>query len=577
MHKREIAHVIRSMGALLEIKGEESFKVRAYENAADSIERGDFDLEAMAREGRLTEIPWIGKNLEPKLRELVLTGRSSFLERLVQEVPEGLLDLLRVPGIGPKTARLLHESLGVTGLDGLKKALQEHRVRDLPGLGARREELMQKGLCEIEKYVGRVSLGLALPVLEGLQEAFGLHGARSEIVGETRRYEETVSSLDVLVMEEPGEPPAETLRRAAVFPSTTGPDIAGAWDEEARAFVFRTSFGIPLRLYFADRGSFWPRAIRLTGPSSFVLRLQDKARSAGYRFSEWGLLKDGRPVEVREEGEVYDLLGASPIPPELRHREVFVEAALSGAEDAWPDLVATSDLKGDLHVHTTWSDGVSGIEEMVQKAITLGYSYIAITDHATDIRLIRGLTLEKMEAQLLEIGDLKRKYPGIRILTGVEVDILKDGRLYFPDEMLSRLDAVIASVHQDIGDARGELESRLMKAARNPLVDVIGHPTGRLIGRRPGHLTGWDAVFEAAAESGTALEINSSPERLDLPEDLAAPALSAGAAFAICTDAHSVEGLENIRYGVIASARRAGVPKRRVVNAAENPLSLLKD
>jgi DNA polymerase (family 10) len=583
MDRREIAHVMRTMGALLEIKGEDSFKVRAYEKAAERLAYHDYDLPAMAREGRLVEIPGIGKNLEPKLRELIQTGRSSFLERLFQEVPEGLLDLLRVPGIGPKTARLLHESLGVAGLQDLKVALQEHRVQSLPGLGKKREELMEKGLREIEKYSGRLSIGIALPVLENLVGALSLHGVRGEIVGETRRYEETVASLDVLIQEVGGESPASTLARTAILPSASQSSLEQAWDPKDRAFAFRTSFGVALRLHFEDEQAFWARAISLTGPASFVESLAKRAKKKGYRLEERGFYQSDRLVDAGDETGIFGLLDMCFVPPEARHRPELIGLAYLEGGEGEPqegcerfDFVSTGDIKGDLHVHTSWSDGVAGIEDMVQKARSLGYSYLAITDHATDLKLIRGLTPERLEAQLAEIRDVSRKYPDVRVLTGVEVDILKDGQLYLPDDLLSRLDLVVASVHQDIGDAKGELVNRLVKAVANPNVDLIGHPTGRLIGRRPGHQAGLGPVFEAAAASGTALEINSSPQRLDLPEELAAAALEAGATFAICTDAHSPEILEDMRFGVYASARRAGIPRDKVLNARERPQEAMK-
>lgn len=577
MNKREVSHVLRSMGALLEIKGEEGFKVRAYERAAEAVERGDFDLDAMAREGRLTEIPGIGKNLEPKVSELLLTGRSSFLERLVEEVPDSLLDLLRVPGIGAKTVRLLHDSLGVSDLAGLKQALLLHKVRDLPGMGVKREELMQKGLHEIERYSGRVSLGLALPVLEGLAEAFAAQGIVCETVGESRRYEETVASLEALVREVPGEPMERTLARAAILPSAAESDLLRAWDREEEAFVFQTSFGVPLRFHFAGEAGFWPEAARLTGPDWFVRLMEEKAKGLGLRMDSSGLMKSGSPVEIGSEQEFFSRLGAPVIPPEVRHRRELVEKAFSGDTGWLKDLVSPKDLRGDLHLHTTWSDGTAGIEEMAQKALSMGYSYMAITDHATDIGLIRGLTPERVEAQLREIEELRPKYPGIKILSGVEVDIVREGRLYLPDEVLARLDVVVASVHQDIGDSKGELISRVTKAAMNPNVDIIGHPTGRLIGRRPGHLSGFDPVFDAAAARGTAFEINSSPERLDLPEDLVSQAMAAGARFAVSTDAHSAAGMDGVRYGVYASARRAGVAKSLIVNASALPPEFHKE
>ena len=546
MNKREVAHALRTMGALLEVKGEDSFKVRSYERAADSLEGHDFDLVAMAKGGRLTEIPGIGKNLEPKVSELVLSGRSSFLESLVQEVPPGILDLLRVPGIGPKTARLLHSSLGVAGLPDLRKALAEHRVQGLSGMGRKREELMQKGLTEIERYAGRLSLGIALPVLEDLVEALASSGLAAQIVGETRRYEETVASLDVLVKESESEEPWKALHRSGLFPVEDPLALQANWDEASRRFSFSTSFGVPLRVFFCGEEALDWRATEITGPRAFVDLLEKHGRDGGL----------GR------------------LPPELRHRPEFADMAFSSTaelERVVAQLVSPEDIQGDLHIHTTWSDGVASVEDMVAAAREMGYRFIAITDHATEIKMIRGLNSDKLAAQVLEIESLRPKYPDIRILTGVEVDILRDGRLFLENDLLSKLDVVVASVHQDISDSRGELVNRLVKAASNPVVDILGHITGRVIGRRPGVTEGLTPVFEAAVKHGTALEVNASPERLDLPENLAVEAVSMGANLAVCTDAHAPGSLRSMRYGVYAVLRRAAVSKDRVLNASCYP------
>ena len=570
MDRREIAHLFRTMGALLEIKGEDGFKVKAYERAADSLLRGDYDLEKMAREGRLLEIPGIGKNLEPKLREIIETGRSGFLERLVREVPEGLLDLLRVPGIGAKTARLLHESLGIASLDDLEKALQEHRVQSLPGLGRKREELMERGLREIRKYAGRLGIGIALPLLEDLVTTFVSLGLCCQIVGETRRFEETVGSLEVLVQEVPGEEPAKTIARTGVVPGDPSL-LVQCWDPSLRAFVLKTSFGVPLRLYFQEGAGFGATIAHLTGPAGFLEMLEARARDAGLVLDWDHLGRDPLIASAADEGSFFGLVGLPCVPPEVRHRTDRVEAICRGDID----LVSVRDLRGDLHVHTVWSDGVGTIEQVVQRARELGYSYIAITDHATEVRLIRGLDPERLRSQMAEIHEVSTKYPDIRILTGVEVDILGDGRLCLPDELLAKLDVVVASVHQDIGDSTCGSIQRLVRAAANPNVDILGHPTGRLIGRRPGQASGLEAVFQTCAKHGVALEINSSPDRLDLPEDLVAKAMEFGARFAICTDAHSPDGIDDIRFGVSASARRAGLSKKDVVNAGDWPPSTL--
>lgn len=554
------------------IKGEDAFKVRSYGRAADSITAGDYDLEAMAKGGRLTEIPNVGRNLEPKIREMVLTGRSSFLERLAEEIPPGLLDLLNVPGIGAKTARLLHDSLGVKNLDDLKAALAEHKVQALPGLGKKREELMAKGLAEIEKYAGRASLGLVLPVMEDLLAALAEAGVRAEAGGELRRYEETVGGLDLVLTLRGSETPAALMERAGLVPAGSRDALEKAWDEAASVFTLKTSFGIPLRAHIAREEDFAARWTYATGPESYIEVLEARARQRGLSLKRDGLFKDDRLVRVRSDKELHEALGMQVVPPEVRHRPEIIEMAAQGE---LPALVRPEDLRGDLHVHTSWSDGTASVEAMVQKAVSLGYSHIAITDHATEIKMIRTLTPERLEEQVKEIRRVAAAYPQIRVLAGVEVDILKDGRLYLADEVLQGLDIVVASVHQDLSDSRGDLAARLTKAASNPHVDIIGHPIGRLIGRRSGFQAGLDTLFHVAAECGTALEINASPERLDLPEALANRAHHLGCSLAIATDAHSPEGLESLRLGVLASARRAALPPSAIINAGCDPLSRL--
>lgn len=570
MNRREVAHALRTMGALLQVKGEESFKVRSYEKAADSLEAGDYDLRAMAEQGRLTEIPGIGKNLEPKVRDLVLTGRSPFLERLVQEIPEGILDLLRVPGIGPKTARLLHSELGVAGLDDLDRALSEHRVQGLPGMGRKREELMRRGLNEIKKYAGRLSIGIALPVMEDLAATLSDLGVECCIVGETRRYEETVASLDLLVRDKEGEEPWDVLHKTGVLASHSPGDIRERWDEAAGVFTFATSFGVPLRVFFSPGERLGWRFAEITGPASFVDALRNAYRDKGLRPGSRGA-GDGREVGAQWDLGLFEDIGAVYLPPEMRHLGELACLALSGdmqVSRRIGEVVSPEDIRGDLHVHTAWSDGVGSIEEMVVAARKQGWDYIAVTDHATEIKMIRGLTEERLLAQIAEIEALRPKYPDIQILTGVEVDVLRDGRLYLSDEVLSKLDVVVASVHQDVSDSRGELTDRLLKAVENPNVDILGHMTGRVIGRRPGASDSLARVFEAAARNGVAVEVNASPERLDLPEALAAEAVSRGVRLAVCTDAHRPESLDSMRFGVLSVCRRAAIPKAMIVNAA---------
>lgn len=562
MNKREVAHLLKTIGALLEVKGEDSFKVRSYSRAAESIEYGDYDLDRLAGEGRLTDIPGIGKNLEPKIREMILTGSSSYLEKLVMEIPQGVVDLLRVPGIGPKTARLLYNTLGVAGLDDLDVALRAHKIQGLPGMGRKREELMQEGLAEIRRYAGRVSIGMAFPVVESVIDSLGRHGITALPVGEVRCAEETVSGLDVLLLQGPDESPEDLVRRSRLLPQVEDSVLQQAWDDAHGRYSFGTGLGVPLRLYFEGSSSFWARALHLTGPRRFVEFFSEIAKSKGLSFTEAGLFKDGEPVEAPDEESLFRKVCLSPVPPEVRHRKEFLENSLAGSV---PSLVEPEDLKGDIHLHTVWSDGVAGIEEMVQAAIGVGYSYIAITDHATDMKMIRGITRERLDEQLQEIERLQAKYPDFLLYSGVEVDILKDGRLYLPDEDLARLDVVVASIHHDL-DSKGEGVRRLIKAAMNPHVDILGHPTGRLIGRRPGIGTGLEDVLDVAGRTNTAVEINASPDRLDLPEDLVALGYRKGGRFAVCSDSHSPGGLGSVRYGLLTCAKRAGIPPEHVVN-----------
>ncbi len=563
MHKREIAHSLRAMGALLEIKGEEGFKVRAYDRAAQTIERGDFPLLEMAKSGRLLDIPNVGRNLEPKIRELILTGRSSYLENLTEEVPLGLLDLLRVPGIGPKTARILHESLGVSGLEDLQVALEAHQVQALPGIGKKRQDEMAVGLREIRKYAGRTSLGVALPVAHDLLASLASKDISGTPVGELGRCQETVAALEILLKLGPKDTPASLMKRSGIIPISDRDALCQAWDAADGKFVFSTGLGIPLVLYFEQESNYWPRATWLTGPEEYIGHLVRKASLNGLTFEARGLFRHDCRVSIENEESFFDLLGSSLIPPEVRHREEFVSKA-----EAYHSihLVDPQDLKGDLHTHTVWSDGVGSVEAMVVRGIAMGYSYMAITDHATFMKMIGGITPDNIDAYLKDIREAQERHPDFRVLAGVEVDVAKDGSLRLGTEDLARFDVVVASVHQDISNA-GDLVGRLAKVCENPRVDIIGHPTGRLLGSRPGVTGGLEPLFEAAARNGTMLEINASPERIDLPETLARQAYDLGAGLVVSSDAHSPGTLDGARYGVLASPRRAGLPPSGIKNA----------
>lgn len=571
MHKREVAQLLRAMGALLEIKGEAGFKVRAYDRAARTIERGDFPLLEMATSGRLSDIPNVGKNLEPKIRELILTGSSSYLENLTREVPLSLLDLLKVPGIGPKTARILYERLGVAGLDDLQEALETQKVQFLPGMGKKRQDEIAAGLREIRENAGSLSLGIALPVAEDILASLASKDVSGILVGELGRGLETVSALEILLELRPEDTPVSLVRRSGIIPVRDGDMLERSRDAAGEKLVFSTGLGIPLVFHFAQKEDFWPRAIWLTGPKEYIERLVHRGSLRGLCFDSRGLFRDSCRVFVEDEESFFELMDSSRVPPEVRHREEFLALAEAGESI---HLVGPQDLKGDLHTHTVWSDGMDSVEAMVIKGITMGYSYMAITDHATFMKMIGGVTPENIDAYLEDITEVQERHPDFRVLAGVEVDVAKDGSLYLGSDDLARFDLVVASVHQDISNA-GDLVGRLTKACENPHVDIIGHPTGRLLGSRPGVTSGLEPVFEAAARCGTMLEINASPDRIDLPETLVRRAYDLGAGLVVSSDAHGPGTLENVRYGVVASPRRAGLPPKGIKNTLKRLPRLL--
>ncbi len=563
MHKYEVAHILRTIASLLRIKGEQVFKVRAYEKAAHTIAHGDFDLEVLTREHRLKEVPGIGRTLESEIHEIMTAGRSSYLEELAKEVPVGLLDLVKVPGIGPKTARTLYEFLGISDLDALESAVETNMLQKVPGLGPKREALIGQGLKEIKKYSGRITLGLALPTANNLVRLFSQNGIRGTLVGEVTRTLSTVSSIEILLEAQSAKQLVEHVSTNWIGTFSSEELWNRAWSGKQGAFVFTTNLGIPLKVHVAPKAQFGLRSILLTGPCMFSNWIAEFAKSKGYAFESEGFIKGGTRVPATSEAEVFETLGIGFVPAEVRHRKNFLEKAICNAEIR---LVELSDIQGDLHLHTTWSDGLGNIEQMARKAIELGYSYIAITDHATRIKVIDGLNPVKIKAQLDEISKIAGKYPEIQILSGVEVDILKDGSLALSDDLLSKMDIVVASVHQDIRGSDDSVVKRLIRAVNNPHVDIIGHPTGRLIGRRPGTSEGFDELFKVAAANSTVLEINASPDRLDLNEQLAQTASACGARLAVCTDAHSPAGMDDMVFGIASSARRAGLTSEAIIN-----------
>lgn len=558
----DIAALLERIADLLEIKGENVFKVNAYRRAAENIRETPRSLAEIKDEGLLRKVPGVGEAIADKIGELLDTGRLDFYERLKEEVPESLLELLDVPDMGPKRAGLVWKALGVTTAEGLAAAARQGRLKDLPGLGAKSEAKILKGLEDLQgrKIAARTPLGvaweLAVQVRQALLDAPGVE--RLEPGGSLRRMKETVGDLDFLTAASDAAPVMDRLAGSLLVEEVL---LRGPTKMSVR---FKGGMQGDLRVVERARwGTAWQY---FTGSQAHNVLLRELSLKKGYSLSEYALKRpDGSELLCAEESEVYEALGMSWIPPELREGRGEIEAALG---NTLPRLLEEADLKGDLQSHTTGSDGNATLEEMAEAARLRGLEYLLVTDHSQGLGIAGGLSPEALLLQGEAIGKLNRSFGGrFRLLRGTEVEVRSDGRLDYPDELLAGMDLVVAAVHSALSGEREKITGRFLSALRHPLVHVLAHPTGRLLtGKgRAGADADWERIFAEAAATGTALEINASPMRLDLPDTLAKRALELGCLFAVSTDAHSTGQLDLARFGV-AVARRAWIPAERVVN-----------
>ncbi|BAS28330.1 DNA polymerase/3'-5' exonuclease PolX [Limnochorda pilosa] len=557
MQNLRLASIFREMADLLEVKGESVFKVRAYRRAAEQLEQLPEDLADVVRSGGIERLPGFGQALVAKAREFVATGRVEAHQRLLAEYPAQVLDLLKVPGLGPRLAERLHRELGVGGLDDLEQAARDGRLRTLRGMGPRAEEKILAGIEALRRQGARRSIGEVLPQARWLQAGLERLPAveRAVVAGSLRRWKETVKDADLVVVT---STPAELV--ASLRAQGLAQEVGGG--EDRVAVVLPTGLKADLRLVEAVH---FPSALHhFTGSKEHHVLLRERARRMGLSVSEYGLARDGgTPDPLASEEELYGRLGLAFVPPELREGHEELELAEQGA---LPVLLGRDDLKGDLHVHTDWSDGRASLEQMVEAARARGYRYLAVCDHSPAVRVAGGLSPERLLAQIERIERLNRTLEGFRVLVGTECDILADGTLDYPDELLERLDWVVASIHSRMGQDAETLLARYRRALESPWVDAVGHPTGRLLGRRDAMEVPVEGLVELAARRGAALEINASPERLDLDSRWARVAAQAGVRLVVSTDAHHPEHLDFIEYGV-GIARRAGLGPAQVVNA----------
>lgn len=558
MRNAEVAAVLYDISELLEIKGENIFKVRAYAKAARAIEGMTEDIEEVASRKKLTEIPGVGESIAEKIEEYLKTGKIEQYRELLKQVPVELHELLKIPGVGPKTAQLLHEKLGVKSVDDLERAAKQHRIRRLAGFGVKKEENILSAVERYRQRSARIPLGTALPLARKIVEFLKKAGVidRIEPAGSLRRKKETVGDIDILATSNDPRTAIETFVHLPLVKKILGQGITKA------TIVTRDAIQIDLRII--EEKSFGTSLQYFTGSKEHNIKLRDIARLKGLKLSEYDLeeVKTGRKIYCKSDDEVYRKLGLLPIPPEIREDTGEIEAALSGK---LPELVEQKDIKGDFHVHTDWSEGINPLPEMVGAAKRLGYGYIAITDHSRSLGVAHGLSEERLLDQIKEIGKLNDKLSDFHVFTGTEVDIKADASIDFPDSILSRCDVVVAALHVGQRQTRREITGRLVTAMENEHVDIIAHPTGRIIGEREAYDVDMDVLLDAAASTGTVLEINAYPSRLDLNDVNARKAKNKGVTLTIDTDAHSTKQLGLMEFGVNV-ARRGWLEKDDLVN-----------
>ena len=549
------AQMLQEFAELLAISGGDAFKVRAYEKAARAVAGYEAEIAGLD-EKALDAIPGVGGHLARKIAEFRDTGSVAELDELRARVPAGLRTLLAVPGLGPKRARQVYDELGITSVIELLQALHEQRLRALRGWGPRSEENLAQAIHEAQASGGRIHLDVALDLAgQLLAELTALPAVqRAAYAGSLRRMRETIGDIDLLAA---SSRPAEVMRAFCSSPRVTRVLAHGP----TKASVL-SSNGVQVDLRVVEPSVWGAALMYFTGSKPHNIRVRAIAVRAGLKLSEYGLFyaETGRQLAAATEEDVYSRLGLPWIPPTLREDSGEIEAALA---DLLPDLVQEGDIRGDLHMHTNLTDGVATLAQMVAAARARGYAYCAITDHAPQLYMER-MTTDKMLAQRRQLRDLERS-AGITLLHGTELNIAPDGSLDWDDDFLAGFDVVVASVHSQLRQPRDQMTARLVRAISNPNVDIIGHPTTRLIGHRPPVDADLDQVFAAAAHTGTALEINSFPDRLDLDGELVRRAMHAGVRFAISTDAHAVPHLGYLKYGV-AMAQRGWAGKADVIN-----------
>jgi DNA polymerase (family X) len=554
--KQEVSEVLEEIGTLLELKGENPFKSRAYINAARTIAGLETDLKEVVRSGSLKEAKGIGEALFDKISELVTTGKLAYHEELKAAVPEGLMEMIRIPGLGPKRARAIFDQIGISTLGELEYACNENRLLQMEGFGPRMQEKILQGIQYVRRQKGQFHFPVAAREAEAILEVLKANRAvrRIAVAGSLRRKKEVVKDIDLLVSAEASGPVMDAF--------TALPEVEDVVAMGETKSSVRLKSGINADLRVVSDAEFPYALHHFTGSKEHNVAMRGRAQRLGFKMNEYGLFQGEELVHCTNEEEIFSKLGLAYIPPELREDMGEIVAAESGS---LPILVEEREIKGIFHNHTVYSDGSATLEEMVEAARAAGYEYIGISDHSRSAQYAHGLEIERVREQQSRIDALQKQHDDITIFKGTECDILPDGSLDYPDDVLASFDFVIVSIHSKFNMTEAGMTNRILKALKNPYVTILAHPTGRLLLTREPYPVDMPKIIRAAGDRGVVMEINANPMRLDLDWRLGPLAVEAGVPVSINPDAHSIEGVQDVRYGV-GIARKGWFTRESVFN-----------
>jgi len=558
MKNQEISGIFNAIADILEIKEENRFRIRAYRRAAFNVSAVTVSLDDLARQGALETIPGVGKDLSDKIREYLTTGKISFYEDLKKEVPPAVLEFMSIQGVGPKTAMLFYSKLGIKSIKELREHAALGEIKDVPGLGEKTIENILRGIEFLEKASKFTLLSDGMRISEAVIRQISLAPGvkKIEVAGSTRRAKETIGDVDILASSVTPEPAMEAFIKM--------PEVKEVLAHGPTRSSIITAENVQVDLRIVPPGSYGAALAYLTGSKAHNIRLREIAVKKNLKLNEYGIFrnKDNKKIASSTEKEIYEALGLAPVQPEMREDQGEIEAAL---KHAIPDLVTLKDIRSDLHLHTTASDGSASMEELAEACSKKGYTHIVITDHSQSLKVARGLDPARLKEHLKKIDALNKRIKGLRILKGAEVDILADGSLDYDDSILERFDFVIGSIHTGFKQPKGLLTGRIVTAMKNKYLNMIAHPTGRLLGKREGYEIDIPEILKAARGTNTALEINAYPERLDLSGMNCRLAKDAGVMIGIGTDSHRLGDLDYMTLGV-RTARRGWLTRKNVLN-----------